>query len=199
VSVHISSALSGTLASAQQAAAESPEQDIRVVDSRHVSIGLGMMAVEAARAAARGDDANAVVSLLEDLAQRTHTVFVVATLEYLRRGGRIGGAQAFLGSLLGVKPVLEAKDGKVEPVTRVRTFSKAYAAISGYVDQHAPRGLHRAALLHADAEPHRLQLEEQLFGGLPPEVETYPDVSIGSVVATHTGRGAFGIALIANP
>ena len=199
VSIHVSSAVSGTLASAQQAAAELPGQDIRVLDSRHVSIGLGMMAVEAARAASRGDDANAVVDLVTGLVERTYTVFVVATLEYLRRSGRIGGAQAFLGSLLSVKPVLEARDGKVGPVLRVRTFSKAYAALADYVRQHAPHGLERAALLHADAEPHRRWLEEQLLAGLPPEVEVHSDISIGPVVASHTGRGAFGIAFVARP
>lgn len=198
VSLHISTELSGTVLSARQAAEGLPHQEIHVIDSRTVIMGLGLLALEAARAATEGAGAVEIRDLAGELAPRTYLIFVIPTLEYLRRGGRIGGAQAFLGSLLNVKPVV-AVEGKVEPVARVRSFQKGYAAVAQYVRERAPNGLRCAAVLHADADERRRRLADLMLGEFPPSGEVFPDVPIGPVIGAHTGRGSVGFACIANP
>ena len=199
VSIHISSKLSKTVESARQAAAARPDLRIETVDSGSVSMALGLQVVEAAKAAAGGAGPEEIVELVAQLGPRSHCAFVVPTLEYLRRGGRIGGAAAFLGSLLKLKPVLHVEDGQVEPVTRVRSFSKAHVALQEYVRERAPNGVHSAAILHTAAEDHRQRIETDLLGEFPPAEELFPDVIIGPVIGAHTGGGAFAIAFIANP
>lgn len=158
---------------------------------------LGLIAVEAAKAARAGADAPTIVRLVEGLKPRTKVAFVVATLEYLRRGGRIGGAQAFLGGLLSVKPVLHIHGGRVDPVTRVRTFAKAHEAIGAYVREHAPRGVDHGAIIHARAEEQRAALAALVQARYAPTGDTYADITIDPVVGTYTGPGAFGFAFVA--
>ncbi len=199
VSVHISEALSGTLASARQAAQQLPDQEIHVVDSRTVSMSLGLLALEAARVAQTGADAASVIARIEDMAGRSHLAFVVPTLEYLRRGGRIGGAQAFLGSLLNVKPVLHVSDGRVEPLTRARSLAKAYRAVLSHVREVAPGGVEHVALLHADSEANRALLEAEVLDHVSPSGEVFRDVMMGPVIGVHVGRGGVGFVFTVQP
>ena len=161
-------------------------------------IGIGLLALEAARAAHQGASVEEIVAQVNDQATRTYLAFVVPTLEYLRRGGRIGGAQAFLGSLLNVKPILHVDDGRVEPVTRVRSFGKARRALMSYMQGHAPNGVTSAAVLHVDAEEMRAALEAEVRSEYQPTADLLPNIEMGPVIATHTGRGAFGLSFIAN-
>src|SRR5712691_1213382 len=125
VSIHISEKLSGTYASARQAADMTDPKRVHVVDSEVVSMSLGLVALVASALAAQKVDAAAIESRVLAMRPHVHTYFSVATLEFLRRGGRIGRASALLGSVLQVKPVLCIRDGLVTPLERVRTFDRA--------------------------------------------------------------------------
>ncbi|MCY3895152.1 MAG: DegV family protein [Chloroflexi bacterium] len=196
VSIHVSTDLSKTVESARQGAAE-VGREILVLDSRLVGPAMGFSVIAAARAGRDGASLEDIQGIVADHAERAHLVFVVQTLEYLKRGGRIGGAQAFLGSLLNVKPVLELADGVVAPVTRVRTMRKAHAAIADRVREQAPNGVSSWAILHAQAQAEHDRLKRDLADGLNADGDTIPNVPIGPVVGTHTGPGAFGFAFVA--
>jgi DegV family protein with EDD domain len=198
VSIHVSTDLSKTVESARQGAAQ-VDREILVLDSRLVGPATGFGVIEAARAGRDGASLEDIQGIVADNAERAHIIFVVQTLEYLKRGGRIGGAQAFLGSLLNVKPVLELSNGVVEPVTRVRTMRKAHAAIADRVREQAPNGVSSWAILHADAQAEHDRLKSQLADGLNAEGDQIPDVPISPVIGTHTGPGAFGFAFVAKP
>ncbi len=199
VSIHLAAELSGTLESARVAIEQLPDADVHVAADNLPPIGIGLLALEAARAADQGASADDVVQQVNDQANRTYVVFVVPTLEYLRRGGRIGGAQAFLGSLLNVKPVLHVEDGRVEPVTRVRSFGKARRALMNYMRERTPNGVTSAAVLHVQAEDMRAALEAEVRSEYQPTADLLPNIEMGPVIATHTGGGAFGLSFIANP
>src|SRR3979411_12781 len=125
LSIHISEKLSGTYASARQAADMTDPKRIRVIDSELVSMSLGLLTLAASALAAGGADSAAIEARVLDMRSQIQTYFSVATLEFLRRGGRIGRASALLGSVLQVKPVLCIRDGLVTPLERVRTFDRA--------------------------------------------------------------------------
>jgi DegV family protein with EDD domain len=199
VSIHLSSKLSGTLESARLASDQLPDVDVHLVRNDLPPIGVGLLSLEAAQAANSGASAEAVVELVNDLGARTHVAFVVPTLEYLRRGGRIGGAQAFVGSILSFKPVLHVQDGEVQPVIRVRSFAKARRALVDYVRERAPNGLHSISVMHVGADNMYAALEADIQREFDVSAALLPEIQMGPVIATHTGRGAFGVTFIANP
>ena len=199
VSIHLSSKLSGTLESARLASDQLPDVDVHLVRNDLPPIGVGLLSLEAAQAANSGASAEAVVELVNDLGARTHVAFVVPTLEYLRRGGRIGGAQAFVGSILSFKPVLHVQDGQVEPVVRVRSFTKARRALVDYVRERAPNGLQSISVMHVGADDMYAALEADIQREFDVSAALLPEIEMGPVIATHTGRGAFGVTFIANP
>src|SRR4029079_316025 len=125
VSVHVADTLSGTLKAAQVARQSFAGRDIRIVDSMSASMGEGMLAELAVRMAAAGASADGIASTLERRRADLQVYLALETLEYLKRGGRISGAQAAIGTLLSVKPIIEIKDGRVETTERVRTRGKA--------------------------------------------------------------------------
>jgi DegV family protein with EDD domain len=130
VCINLSSELSATVQAAQNAAkAFEGGLDVRVVDSLSITSGLGTQVLEAARAAQAGSSADEVVALVEDLRDRTHVVGALDTLENLKKGGRIGGAQAMLGTLLSIKPLVDISSGKVEEAGKARTRKKALEAL----------------------------------------------------------------------
>lgn len=196
VSIHVSTDLSKTVESARQGAAQ-VDREILVLDSRLVGPAMAFSVIAAARAGRDGASLEDIQGVVADHAERAHIIFVVQTLEYLKRGGRIGGAQAFMGSLLKVKPVLELSDGVVAPVTRVRTMRKAHAAIADRVREQAPNGVSSWAILHANAQAEHDRLKSQLADGLNADGDTLPDIPISPVIGTHTGPGAFGFAFLA--
>ncbi|MHB9090456.1 MAG: DegV family protein, partial [Chloroflexota bacterium] len=183
ISIHLSGLLSGTYNSALLAAAEFPEGQIAVVDSRNGSMAHGWMALAAAEAARTGATLAAVKGLVEDMIPRAHLYACLDTLENLRRFGRIGRAQAFLGTMLNVKPIVTIGDGIVTPVEKVRLLSKALVRLVDIAVDHAP--IERMAVAHTDAPETvaRLrQLIEEAIPGLP--TITY---RAGSVVGTLAG------------
>jgi DegV family protein with EDD domain len=194
VSIHISRDLSGTLASAE-AARDMVGGDITIIDSRNVNAGLALLVIEAMRLAKTGASAAQIKSHIDTLIPRTRLIFVLDTLENLRRGGRIGNAQAFLGSVLQFKPIITIKDGCLEPVERVRTMSKAVARLKDIAAQELQGKVEpQVVFMHASAPTSA----EQLMGALCTQIRLREPfiIEAGPVVATHAGPGAVGISYI---
>jgi DegV family protein with EDD domain len=190
VCVTISSKLSATI-SAASAAADALEGrlPVRVVDSRSVTMGLGMIVLAAARAAKGGGNVDEVAAEAEGLVSRTRVYGTLDTLENLKKGGRIGAAQALLGSLLSVKPVIEVRDGEVEPGPKQRTRARALAWLAEKVAADSPTG------------------EVAVISGMAPDVDTLCDLlsrhlprerlvvaDLGAVIGTHAGPRTIGVA-----
>jgi DegV family protein with EDD domain len=193
VSVQLSAAMSGTVDAARLAAAD-VGGDIRVIDSRSVGMGMGFAVLAAADAAVEGADVEAVVETVTQTLARTQAIFYVDTLEYLRRGGRIGAARALVGSALAVKPLLCLRDGRIEPLERVRTASRAIArleelAVSMAADEPASIAVH-----HLDALPRAAQVVEALESRLPKAGDIIT-TEVGAVVGAHTGPGMLAIVV----
>jgi DegV family protein with EDD domain len=162
---------------------------VRVLDSHLVSMSLGLLTLAASQMAARGDDADAIVQRAGAMRDLVQTFFSVATLEFLRRGGRIGRASALLGSVLQVKPVLCIRDGLVTPLERVRTFDRALGRIVELAREvDAGKGL-CVIVGHGDAEADA----ERVARELEPVAETLMIQPLGPVVGAHAGPGVVGV------
>lgn len=189
VSIHISEKLSGTFDSAKQAADMTDPERVHVVDSRVVSMSLGLVVLGAASLAAKGEDAQAIIKEVESIRPHVQTYFSVATLEFLRRGGRIGLASSMLGSVLQVKPVLCVRDGVVVPLERVRTFERALNRIIELA-RAVDRGKGICAVVgHAGADADA----ERVGKALEPIAETLMIQPLGPVVGAHGGPGVVGV------
>lgn len=189
VSIHISEKLSGTYASARQAAAMTDPNRVRVVDSELVSMGLGLVMLVASAMAAGGAEAETIEAKVIDMRPYVQTYFSVATLEFLRRGGRIGRANALLGSVLQVKPVLCIRDGLVTPLERVRTFERALNRVV-VLAREVDRGRGVCVIVgHADAKADA----ERIGRELEPIAETLMIQPLGPVVGAHAGPGVVGV------
>jgi DegV family protein with EDD domain len=189
VSIHISEKLSGTYASARQAADMTDPKRVHVIDSELASMSLGLITLAASELAARGADAAAIESKVLAMRDQVHTYFSVATLEFLRRGGRIGRASALLGSVLQVKPVLCIRDGLVTPLERVRTFDRALSRVIELV-KAIDRGEGVCAVVgHAGAE----EAAERVARELEPIADTLMIQPLGPVVGAHAGPGVVGV------
>lgn len=193
VCLHPSAEISGTIRSVTVAAAEFPDADIRIVDTRLVASPLGTIVQLAAEAAARGADADAVVALANDLSRRGRIYFLVSTLEYLARGGRIGGASALVGSLLSVKPILQLQDGRIEQYERERTQKRALARLKEIVREQIPGdGRGYLSILYAGNPEEGRALADDLGRAInQPDV---PVVSMPPAIITHGGPGLLGAA-----
>jgi DegV family protein with EDD domain len=187
----ISSELSGTYASATQARTALPELDIRVVDTRSVSVGHYAAVREAVRAAEAGGDADTVVAAIAAVQATARVLFTVETLEFLRRGGRIGGARALLGSMLDLKPVLEIRGGVIEPVARVRTYPRAIDRVVDDFSRAATEwGGAELIVAHAD----RPALAATLVERMRSQASDAPALTVvGPVIGSHSGPGAIGV------
>jgi DegV family protein with EDD domain len=195
VSVHLSGDLSGTVEAARIAAESVADHvDVRVVDSRSLGMGLGFTAIETARVAAAGAPVDEVVEVAMRRAESTSVWFYVDTLEFLRRGGRIGAAQATVGSALAIKPLLTVRDGRLEPVDRVRTRSRALARLEEIVVSHAGEETVQVAIHHLAGAEAAEALAERLRGRLT--VRGAVSVSeVGAVVGAHVGPGMLGVVV----
>lgn len=199
ISVHISQKLSGTMDSAIQAKAQLPGARIELVDSKSTSMAMGFQVLSVARAAALGASLNECLAVAEKARDHTGVLFTAATLEFLHRGGRIGGGAKFLGTALNLKPILEVRDGRVEAVERVRNINKALDRMLELalrrMDKRTPI---RIATIHAnDPENAQMLLEKARKQFNISEVsETYV-AEVSPVIGTHTGPGTVGIAFMA--
>lgn len=189
VSIHISEKLSGTFDSALQGADLTDPKRVHVIDSQLVSMSLGLVTLAAAEMVQQGMTAESIEQKVLAMRQQVQTYFSVATLEFLRRGGRIGRASAFLGSVLQVKPVLCIRDGLVTPLERVRTFDRALNRVVDLV-RAVDRGKGVCAIVgHADAAHDA----ERVARELEPITETLMIQPLGPVVGAHAGPGVVGV------
>jgi DegV family protein with EDD domain len=193
--IFISSKLSGTLQSAIQAKEMmgSAGEKVTLVDSQSTAMGLGFQAIAAARAAEAGASIEEAAALAAKAHERTGVFFAVDTLEFLHRGGRIGGAQRFIGSALNLKPILAVKEGKVEGIERIRTKSKAHDRVLELVaEQVKGKSNIRIATLHANSAADAKSLLDRAAAELSPVETLFTEVS--PVVGTHAGPGTVGLA-----
>jgi len=196
--IFISSKLSGTIQSAVQAreAMGAAAEKVAIVDSLTTAMAMGFIALTAARAAQEGASLQECQKLAEAAREHTGVYFVVDTLEFLHRGGRIGGAQRFLGTLLNMKPVLTLEGGRVEAVERVRTKGKAIERVLELVGEKVKgKTPVRMATLHANAAEEARQLLERATTMFHAEESIFSEVS--PVIGTHAGPGTVGLAYMA--
>jgi DegV family protein with EDD domain len=200
VSVHVAASLSGTLDAARLGAGMLEGREIHLVDSQSASMAVGLLALLASELAGAGVSATEIARVLESRREDLDLFAGLDTLEYLRRGGRISGAQATIGSLLSIKPIITVIDGKVETADRVRTRGKARERIIQLLTYRTEdngalvgRTLERLAILYtppADAEAFRHEVVSRLPGGIDPaRVYVYP---VGPSVGPHLGPGCLG-------
>lgn len=198
VSLHLSSEMSGTCAAARLAARDAPVP-VHVVDSRSLGMGLGYAVLAASAAAADGRDGEACARAARERAEATRGFFYVDTLEHLRRGGRIGAAQALLGSALAVKPLLQLLDGRIEPLEKVRTSNRALARLEELAVACVPGAADGSAevdvTVHHLASPERA---ERLAGRLAERIGRLRElrtVEVGAVVGAHVGPGMLAVVV----
>ncbi len=195
VSIHVSAQLSSIHDTAVLASRSLAGTPIRVVDSRSAAMAHGFVVLEAARAAAQGEPMDAVVARARHLVPKVHLFAFLDTLQFLRRGGRLGGTAWLLGSALQIKPAIRLVEGRIEPFGRPRTRHKATERIlEAAVLQAAGRPVH-AAVMHADAPNEARELRDRLANRLHCE-ELYL-TEFTPVMGAHTGPGLLGIALYA--
>lgn len=192
LSIHLSGEMSGTVGSARTAAEETAVP-VEVLDSRSLGMGLGFAVISAAQAAQTGASVTTAAAVARRRADAGTTTFYVDTLDYLRRGGRIGRASALVGSALSIKPLLTVRDGAVEPVEKVRTASKALARLEDRTAEHAGSvdGPVDVAVQHLDAGDRAESLRDRLQERLGSDV-TVRLVGLGAVIAAHVGPGTIG-------
>jgi len=183
---------SGTVRSAETAAQDFPGVDIRVVDTQTVSCNLGSMVLVADDMARTGKSADEIVAKLNDMIPRGRLYFVVDTLEYLARGGRIGGAKKLLAELLEIKPILQVKDGQIEPFEQQRTKKRALARLVETVAESCKGGdgAH-LCVLQVTAEQEAQMLVEQLKSRVP--VSHIPIYELPPAIIVHAGPRAMGV------
>ena len=198
VAVLASSKMSGTVDSAQAAQAQLPELAIRVVDSFSISMGMGFIALAAARAAAAGQSLAKVVAAAEEMREKLHFFFAVDTLEYLHRGGRIGGAKRLLGTALKIKPLLHFEDGQIEPLVQVRTKRKAIARMLDIAEERlGGKRMAEAAVPDIDVPEEGDAVAEQVrerFG-----ISQVYRSTVSPVVGAHAGPGTVALVFYAEP
>ena len=190
VSIHVAGTLSGTLKSAQIARGMLPDRDIEIVDSTSASMGEGLLAELGVDLASHGVSASEIARILTDRAADLNVYVALDTLEYLKRGGRISGAQAAIGTLLSFKPIITIKDGAVEAAERVRTRAKARERV---IELLAAKPVERLAILYtppSEPDAFREEVIAAMAGGVDPAQVTVQVV--GPSVGPHLGPGCLG-------
>jgi DegV family protein with EDD domain len=193
ISIHPTADASGTVRSAETARQQwFPDADIRVIDTRTIAGCLGEIVRQAVAWAEAGASADAIVADVEAMAARARSYFLVPTLDYLQRGGRIGGAAALLGSILQVKPILEIHDGRVQVLERVRVLSKARERMLELTIDRCRRSPDpRLCVMHGDVPAEADAVAEELsrrLGSTKP-----PIFEVGAAIATHVGPGVVAL------
>lgn len=194
VSAHMSSELSGTY-DAAALAAERACVPTTVVDTRSIVMGLGFSVTAGAELARRGAQAKDVARRIQTVAGDSRVLFYVDSLEYLRRGGRIGSAGRWIGQALAMKPILHLADGRVQPLEKVRTANKAILRLEDLAVTAGEAGPCRVAVQHLDSEDRALALADRLRQRLPGVEVLVCDV--GAVVGCHVGPGT--VAVVVSP
>ena len=193
LAILVANKLSGTISSATQIKNEMPKASIEIVDSNTTAMALGFQVLLAARAAADGASMDECIEIAKEAQMHTGVVFAVDTLEFLHRGGRIGGASRYLGAALNLKPILEVVNGKIDAIERVRTRKKSLARLLALVNERVDGNepLHFAAL-HANSPEDAQYLLKALQEKYDPVETVFSEVS--PVIGTHAGPGTVAIA-----
>ena len=193
ISLHLSAKVSGTFASAEAAAAELGHGIVRAIDTETASASIAMLALAIQRRLERGTTDEEIDVLVERYLRERGLLFTVDTLEFLQRGGRIGKAAAFAGTLLQVKPILSIRDGEVEPVKRVRGERKAFAELAAALESETrDEPAYRLGVAHAAAPDRAAELEE-LVRERRPNAELELVVTLGAVIGAHAGPGTLAL------
>ncbi len=192
LSLHLAAKLSGTYQSAVLAKSMMPEYDIVAIDSKQATCGLGLIAVTVAKAIAKGMDKEAILTLIDKMIDSQRTLFMVDTLEYLHKGGRIGSASALVGSLLNIKPILSLdEEGGVMSIDKARGKKKAEKTMLQLLHNSYGDAPLSVVFCHADTletmEPFIETVKQQF------NIASMMIADIGSVIGTHIGPGAWGI------
>ncbi len=196
ISVHISAGISGTIASALaarqalQAEMENPPE-VYVIDSRITSASQALIVMAAGRAIAEGRPAAEIAAMAKGMAERSHAIFVVDTLKYLHKGGRIGGAAALMGTALKIKPLLYFREGKIDALEKVRTSKRAKARMLEVVEEWAGGKPIRFGVAHARAQEEAHEIRDYILTHL--ECQEHLISHLSPVIATHVGPGTIGI------
>lgn len=199
LSIHISSKLSGTLDSAIQAKRFFKGATIELVDSLSTSMAMGFQVMSAARMAKMGATLEECKAVAQAAIKHTGVYFAVNTLEFLHRGGRIGGAAAFMGHVLNLKPLLELRDGRIEAVEKVRTLSKSIDRLLDLAEAKLDKdkGPVRLCAIHANARAEAEELLARAVKRIPAHLVSDAVIStVSPVLGTHTGPGALGLAFM---
>ncbi len=192
ISIHISLDMSKTAQSASVALQQLPNYKVEIIDSRNVCLGLGVIVLEAAKAAKDGADAKEVIDLVHRLMSEVKVYFSVETLEYLQKGGRIGKAQGFLGTMLKIKPLLAVTDGFVTPIERVRGSGKLINRMVELVKGDAVEGKKlKTSFVWGESDSQINQLISSLSSEL--EYDELFKSHVGTVITSHAGPTAFAI------
>lgn len=193
LAVLISSGISGTVHSAEQARVQLETDRIEVVDSQTAAMATGLHLLAAARRADQGGTLAECAAAARQAQQHTDVVFVVDTLEFLHKGGRIGGAKRFLGSMLNIKPILEMHEGKIEPVDQVRTQQRALEAMISLIEDRAADQLPlRMAVIHSNVPERAVDLQAEVQQRFSPDELFLSELS--PVIGTHVGPGTLALA-----
>lgn len=193
LNVLVSSKISGTIDSAQAAMKELPDLDIQIVDSLSSSMGLGLVVLAAARAISEEKPVADAIKAAEEMRDKQHFLFMVDTLEFLHRGGRITGGKRLLGTALQIKPILQFKDGLIQPLSQARTRGKAIAQLLEIAEQRlGDQKMAEAAIVDIDAPAQGDEVAEMVVERFGPA--TIHRSAVSPVVGTHVGPGAIGLA-----
>lgn len=190
--IHPSALLSGTVRSATVAAQDFPDEDIRILDTRLIASPLGVLVAQAAEMAHSGCSLETILDRLQDLGDRSRIYFVVSTLDYLARGGRIGGASALIGNALQLKPILTLEDGQVETCAKERTMNRAVRKVQKLVAREYPSDREGfLTIMHAQAP----DLAESIAIHLQRDLNVPPPLlsDLTPAIVTHAGPGAVAV------
>ena len=192
LSIHLASALSAIYNSACLGAEAISDVEIALIDSEQVSMGLGWLVIAAARAAQEGQSLAQIVALVEDMKPRVRLFAALDTLEYLRKGGRVGKTVAVLGTLLNIKPLIEVRDSAVLPLERVRTRRRSIKRLIELTAELCP--LEELAVLHSNALHKAQRLVEEISFLHP--LERILIAEVGIIIGTHAGPNSLGVACV---
>ncbi len=195
ISIHLSGKLSGTVQSARTARTLTDSRDIHIIDSRTISMGLGLIVIAAAKAANEGKSVAEILSMINEKIEKSFLIFLVDTLDYLEKGGRIGKASAFLGTFLKIKPILCLDDGQILPLERVRGKGKALERISQIVaDKTDSSKRYSCAFVYGNDYSSVIKLKDHTHNLV--NICDEPIITeLGPVIMAHTGPGVAGIIL----
>lgn len=193
ISIHLSRKFSGTFDAAKSASTMVENVEVHVYDSELSCMPQGFLAIKASELVQAGKSVAEIIATLDEIKRSTRTYFMVDDLSHLHRGGRLNSAQALLGSMLNIKPILHIVDGLIVPFEKIRTRKKAIRRIMNMLEEDAAKKqVQRVVFIHANNEQAAIELRDS-FAEKYPQIETVISY-FGPVIGTHLGQGSLGVA-----